>query len=84
MIEKTKEGDRLYITKQRGIYAWSGIRNFVRFIVDMLTVMGVEVKAVEVKAVDVIPCVAKIAPAPASSVFRPLSGSRHGSPVADR
>ena len=34
----------LFITKQRGIYASSGLRNFVRFIVDMMTEMGVEVK----------------------------------------
>jgi len=67
-----------FITKQRGIYASSGLRNFVRFIVDMMTEMGVEVKAV-----DVIPRTAKIAPPPASSTFPPLSGSRHRSPVAD-
>jgi hypothetical protein len=38
----------LFVIKQRGIYASSGLRNFVRFVVDMLTEIGVEVKAVDV------------------------------------
>jgi hypothetical protein len=36
MIEKTKEGDSLFITKQQGIYASSGLGNLLD-IVDMLT-----------------------------------------------
>jgi hypothetical protein len=51
MIEKIGGGDRmrlLFVIKQRGIYASSGLRNFVRFVVDMLTEIGVEVKAVDV------------------------------------
>ena len=70
----------LFITKQRGTYASSGLRNFVRFIVDMMTEMGVEVKAV-----DVIPRTANIAPPPASSTFPPsvAGGTGHPLPIID-
>jgi len=45
-------GDSLFITKQRGKYASSGLRNFVRFIIDMLTPCSALVSAVLVRLQD--------------------------------